>query len=781
MPIFGRDRQEPMYPVEMTGPDSFTLDGQTYTGKPSIAGRILATGERAFMGFAKNGRRQPVVLGSATRRRWVTNSPWNALLLALWPDCTGNPYCNRGPVDNTAAPQWDGSLTTIDTLPRYYYDDALQATVAEGESAPTLSDLLSWEGITLLDSHSSTSLPRAAVTVSLYDGTGGSLIGQLLREYELDGTWTQTGEWVHIAADPIGAQPTNNVQRRQGYLFYDKSSDTYTIAAQDGLLLCTRGNEPDPNLCAWANTYGDTPGNSSVSVAGGFAIAGSMGAYDAAFGTAADCAVDLYSRGETAWAHIEQVVLGDQLSGCDYVYSCGAWNPQQDTGELDSLNAFENTRWPYLAGEWYLWLTGIAGQAGPSNRPTVAKAKLLAIRAAVGTIRVVAEETADNTLYDQYEDILTDIETRLTYQSTPHPANWVDEGFPIGYVDEGGANGWGCGPINPNPGILAGIMEDYPEDIPENLGRGEPGDPIGFVQQIKNFTGMTTDRNPTVAPDSQKLECGQAESGQIHFPRGIVDATAQRIYLATRESHWLSATTPDTGDEPAEEDYSYTGGNFYDFPAGEIPGVTDLWVRVWRWKADVTGSRGFGGDVGLVRRLVLRKYSTNALLDTLDLTREFTATVDGNAYHYLRAPDVYEIGHTTDHVWLLAADYWAVDDVRLAMILVDKSTLSEVDRIDLSPGTGREWVSSYGRPQMIVGADGSGEWAEVFAWWSGTSDSWIAMEVRIDAGSLIVATLAGETSTTSNPEKLMETANVAISPLKQFWFESGADFKVRVE
>jgi hypothetical protein len=53
------------------------------------------------------------------------------------------------------------------------------------------------------------------VTVSLYDGTGGSLIGQLLREYQLaEGSWTQTGEWVHIAADPIGSLPTNNAQRR---------------------------------------------------------------------------------------------------------------------------------------------------------------------------------------------------------------------------------------------------------------------------------------------------------------------------------------------------------------------------------------------------------------------------------------------------------------------------------------------------------------------------------------------------------------------------------------
>lgn len=777
------EKKKPMgaYPVTLTD-GGFTLNGHEFATKPTL-GQRGQNGQRAYAMPVKSGGtgRQWVIISNGKDRRRLLN-PYNfrGLQLALWPDCTGSPYCNRGPIDNTAAPQWDGAATVIDNLERYYYDDALHATVAEGETAPTLSDLLSWEGITLLDSHPGTSLPRAAVTVSLYDGTGGSLIGQLLREYELDGTWTQTGEWIHIAADPIGALPTNNVQRRQGYLFYDKSSDTYTIAAQDGLLLCTRGNEPTPNLCAWANTYGDTPGNSSVSIAGGFAIAGSMGAYDAAFGVAADCAVDLYSRGESAWAHIEQVVLGDQLSGCDYVYSCGVWNPQQDTGELDSLNAFENTRWPYLAGEWYVWLSGIAGQAGPSNRPTVAKAKLLAIRAATGTIRVVAEETADNTLFDQYEDILDDIEERLTYQSTPHPANWVDEGFPVGYVDEGGANGWSAGPINPNPGIQAGIEADHPEDIPEHLGRGEPGDPIGFVQQIKNFTGMTTDRDPTVAPDSQKLECGGGEA-TVHFPRGIVDQVASRIYLATRESHWLSATVPDTGDEPAEEDYSYTGGNYYDFPAGEIPGVTDFWVRVWRWKADVTGSRGFGGDVGLQKRLVLRKYSTNALLDTLDLTREFTETIDGNAYHYLRAPDVFEMGHTTDHVWLLAADYWAVDDVRLTMILVDKSTLSEVDRLDLSPDTGREWQTTPGRPQMLVGVDGTGAWAEVFSWWTGTPASWVAQEVRIDAGSLVVATLAESASSSSYPEKLMELANVAISPLKQFWIEAGVDFKVREE
>ena len=155
--------------------------------------------------------------------------------------------------------------------------------------------------------------------------------------------------------------------------------------------------------------------------------------------------------------------------------------------------------------------------------------------------------------------------------------------------------------------------------------------------------------------------------------------------------------------------------------------------------------------------------------------------MDGNAYHYLRAPDVFEIGHTTDHVWILAADYWAVDDVRLTMILVDKSTLSEVDRLDLSPDTGREWQTAPGRPQMLVGVDGTGAWAEVFAWWSGSPDSWVAQEVRIDAGSLVVATLAESASSSSYPEKLIETANVAISPLKQFWVEAGVDFKVREE
>lgn len=66
--ILERGKQDEIYPVLMVGPNSFTLDGQLYTGKPQVAGKRFSDGERAYVGFAAVGRRQPVILAGATRQ-----------------------------------------------------------------------------------------------------------------------------------------------------------------------------------------------------------------------------------------------------------------------------------------------------------------------------------------------------------------------------------------------------------------------------------------------------------------------------------------------------------------------------------------------------------------------------------------------------------------------------------------------------------------------------------------------------------------------------------------
>ena len=66
--ILERGKQDEIYPVLMTGPNSFILDGQEYTGKPQVAGKRFGDGERAYVGFAAVGRRQSVILAGATRQ-----------------------------------------------------------------------------------------------------------------------------------------------------------------------------------------------------------------------------------------------------------------------------------------------------------------------------------------------------------------------------------------------------------------------------------------------------------------------------------------------------------------------------------------------------------------------------------------------------------------------------------------------------------------------------------------------------------------------------------------
>lgn len=81
--MFERHEPDQIFPVKMTGPASFILDGQQFQGKPSVAGRRFAAGERAWVLFtaaapgqsAAEARRLPVILAGATRRTRLVEGP----------------------------------------------------------------------------------------------------------------------------------------------------------------------------------------------------------------------------------------------------------------------------------------------------------------------------------------------------------------------------------------------------------------------------------------------------------------------------------------------------------------------------------------------------------------------------------------------------------------------------------------------------------------------------------------------------------------------------------
>ena len=113
----GRARQEGVYPVIMTGPDSFILHGQEYTGKPSIAGR-LGEDDRAFVAFRGIGRRLPVIFAKATQGSDQRNSPFASILYGLWDCPEGGPWIAWGASAAQPAIDWDGSETLSQSIDR---------------------------------------------------------------------------------------------------------------------------------------------------------------------------------------------------------------------------------------------------------------------------------------------------------------------------------------------------------------------------------------------------------------------------------------------------------------------------------------------------------------------------------------------------------------------------------------------------------------------------------------------------------------------------------------
>lgn len=752
--ILERGKQDEIYPVLMTGPNSFILDGQEYTGKPQAAGKRFGTGERAYVGFAAVGRRQPVILVGTARQHSATNSPHIILTqFALWPQSGGNPYNANGPLEETLSSDWTGVdynvLGSSVEIPRYYWDDEIKFTVRTG-AEPDQTERISFEGLTLLEAHPDTGKGRIAYLTTLYDDSGSSIAAYLVREYEIEWSegggytlpFSQTGEWLHPVADPLGTLMDGP---RNRCLWYDKSSDTYTAATHEGLLLCTRGNAPTPGAFAWVNTYGSQLGNTGCNMVGRYFLAG---AHEAADGTPGDCAINLYQRNTDEHAHVAEVVL--TVSGCSHVDGFGFNFAFNDGGP-------KNHTWPYLDGEWYVWVSGREGDPGPADRPTVAKARLLAIRAAVGTVREVFALDAPLELLEAFDDSNSYFIEQLTYQSEPHPENWVPTGNPGDpYGDSGGANEWVVGDILNGAETSGLIVTEVipPSDIPATLGGPNPGDYRGFAQEVDVYSEWDTTGDPTVAPESPQLAAPV-----------VVDAVNKRVYAAARQQSWVSSDQPGkvlTGSR------AYAG--YTDYPSGTIPGFGDFSLRVWRFEQSAKGSFTWSG---ILTRLWLRVFSSAAMLTERDLTREYTE-VDGAGHtiRHRRTPTIYQMAPLGDYLWVLCGDWYDKDTQKLSILLLDKDSLAEVDRVDLSPDEALErlWIADEREP-MIVGTDGDGPWVQVAARWTGLTgdpDTWIVQELRYSSGFVRTLVIEDDDENTG-PARARAWNNLALSPGRQFW------------
>jgi len=407
---------------------------------------------------------------------------------------------------------------------------------------------------------------------------------------------------------------------------------------------------------------------------------------------------------------------------------------------------------------------------------------LLAIKATTGAVRTIEEHDAPTTAdymllpYDNLQDDLVD---RLTYQSSHHVEDWNLTGLgppAASYVDNGHPNGWSTGSFYNSAQVGLWLAEGgplYADRPPEEPPVPEYGAYVATAQKVSRYTGWTTSRDPVLGPDAPQVESGVFEA---FFPRGVVDQAENRIYLARRQLAWEAGYTPDTGGEE-ESDFQYQG-SFTDFPHPAI--APDYILRCYSIERNVQGSYGWEGDAGPIPRSVIRKYSASALLAELDLTREFTHTefvaVAGGdrTINDVLAPNIHDVGVAGDYLWVLASDWWARDNQKLSLILVNKASMVEVDRIDLSPDVALErlWLTDNGRPQLIVGVDADGPWAQVIAWWSGP-DAWLVQEVRYVSSALEKTTLVEDSDPPHMPDYYGESVNVALSTGRQFWLDFG--------
>lgn len=713
-------------------------------------------------------------------------------LTALWAQSEANPQCNRGPRSQQAPPDWAGFDTTVlSTIPRCYYQGA-------GETEPQLhndnlpagfeSGYISHEGIVL-------SSNRVAVVVSLYNQDFSAIVAYLVREVHL--VTAVVTDWLHVLSSTIGPIPTNGAQRRPGYLWRDDTSDSYTVACPQGLLLCTRANAPTPSCCNWANIRGTLPSECSVSVAGGYALQGAWGPYSAGVDDPADCAVDRYVRGETAWAYADTVVIPEMLPDCSIIHACGWYDPYLEGG-ADTL---ENTRWPYLAGskEFVLWVSGQVGY----NPVTLVQGALVLVRADTGTSNSYVygmgtpPTIANAGLLIGRDDTEAKALEQLTYESEAHPENWSGLGAGA-MADNLHPLGWSTGPIFSGPSWsyqYAAFESTLTEGDYYRVGTTPEGAPIyagRYYQMVARYTGWVPEiAAPAHALRPQRVEVGPSNNGL--FPRGVVEGN--NCYLFLRLNSWLASTFAPINKDPLafgvlgyELDIAFQtrrgpgelGIAGVTCEVDESTGTNNCMQIFWVTKEFQTGYN-WDSDVD---RLWLFRLTTDGLQDGALFTRVFNVP-DGTAtVTYYQKPHIWECGVAGDYLWVLANDYWAWDDARLALILINKTTLVELDRIDLSPGTGWAWAAESGRPQLIRGVDADGPYADVFATWAktGQPDTTFFQRVRYDTPNLTKSTLNSYEvggGYPQHPDRLTELCNIALSPGRQFWLESGRYLTMR--
>lgn len=685
--------------------------------------------------------------------------------LTSWVQSEGNPYCNRGSVNVFSNPLFNGTFASIDTLPRFFYSSALQ------NDTPAFGDILYLEGVVIVDSAPSTSLPRVAAMVSLCDAAETDIVGYLLREYELQsGSWVQVSEWIHESATTTLASTTNNNQRNAGYLFYNKTADTYTIAGHDGLILCTRTNEPTPSVCTWANTYGDLPGNSSVSVASNYAIAGAYQGFEQGVSAGrSDCSVDVYVQGATAWTHIRQVCIADLLSDCEIVKECGIWNPQQDIGELDTGYSQENTRWAYRSGEWLVF---VSGKTVVDLVVTKARCMLVGVNCSSGATRTIYTYNAPLEKLNSYSALIATLQEQMAYQSEPHPENWEPTGNPApnDYSDTGHALGW-------SSGDLGSFGTVPPEDIEPTTGGPLDSDFRGMSQKIKNNAQWNPVNEPTIAPDSQDVEIAKDVMLGKAMPRGLVDKSNSDFFLCVNEWAWQANDELSYGNDDGLYEYN---GLYYDFAGSTIPGDPHPY-RVWVYEktGTVNCSRNFPPE-SVFRRVKVQKYTANTLAASCDLTRTFNETVSGRDYTYYRSPDVFEYCEAGDYLWVYMSDWATKDDRVVSISLINKETMVEVVNSSIQPES-RTLVPEAKRPQMICGVDSAGDpWAIVAAWYDATNsmvvDKLIYTGGFIGRSNLFDSAVDGEL-----PELITEFKNLALSNGRQFWIDGNRYLVCRQE
>lgn len=759
MGLFDSFHQEKIFPVTMTSGESFTLDGEEYLGKPHCAGREFAPGEKAYVAFTANenpfggpvGRRMPIIFAGATKRSWMVEGPSPALLvLGEWQQAEANPLLNRGARDNMVPFDWGNVGSQIFDFGRYY--DVSGEAVVSGQPS-SMSDKFSVEDLVLRPS-------SVAGMVCLYSQDDSSVLGYLAREYS---GGSISNEWLHIMPTPFGSLSSVGGGRKQGYLFYDNIGDTYTAAFRSGLANLAPGN-PTPTVTAWEASYGNLSPDSSVSVAWGFALQGAHLDYLSGVSAAGTCAVHCYSRSEGNWGHVAKIDLTTYMA-TGYVRPCGLWDQFSDP-ESGIPQCPENTRWPYAwkTAEWLVWLFGRSG----GGTITEAKAKLIAIKASTGSVRTIHDLTGPlYKLLPKSEGTLQDeIEASLMAGNTVDPNTWAEvSGGAFQRPEDGQILLRGAQWEDPELGLVSESGGSAQFTIPY-ADKPPDGYPVSFGINLTLYPeggAWNSEGGPTIAPDCPRLACGHSDfvsdSDEIDFPRGIVDRVDGRAYVCLRQPAHLSDGTADS----TLDSSSYTYAGYEDFT--HLAGSTVATFRVYKFARHIT-SVTFGYPLKFWKP-VFKLYGPSGFEDECDLTRTFT---DGSGNIAYREPKIYEYGTKGDYLWVLAADWWGAEDSRLTLILINRISMAELDRLDLTPGSGRE-ANLASRPQLLVGQDGDGVFVEVTAIWT-SPEALLRQVCRYISSALSIT----ETATLVSPDhpRLDESRTLTLRNGEACWIHDNS-------